>query len=200
MTAIARTSDLLEEVANGERTDDVHIDELLAHFGQRSFGGLLLIAVVPALLPVPFGVGAISGPLISLIGLQLLLVRPQPWLPGFIRRRGLKRDRFRRFTKRITPLLLRFERVSGPRLEVLTTHFAASMFTGLLLILLGFLLSLPIPFSNYPFGLLILTFAFALIERDGALLLAAWTIGAGACIASALMSREVIDLLGRLFG
>jgi hypothetical protein len=200
MTAIARTSELLDEVANGERTGDVHIDELLAHFRQRSFGGLLLIAIVPALLPVPFGVGAISGPLVSLIGLQLLLVRPHPWLPGFIRRRGLKRERFSRFTARLMPLLLRFERISGPRLEVLTTHFAASMFTGLLLILLGFLLALPIPLTNYPFGLLVLGFAFALIERDGALLLVAWTIGVAACIASVLMSREVIELLGRLFG
>ena len=200
MDATTRTSELLDEVANGGRQDDVHIDELLDHFGQRSFGVLLMIAIVPALLPVPVGVGTISGPLVSLIGLQLLLVRPHPWLPRRLRRRGLARARFRRFIDRLRPLLRRFEKVSRPRLKALTTHPAASTVTGLLLILLGILLSLPIPLTNYPFGLLILAYALALIERDGALLLVVWSIGAGACIASVLLSREVLELLGRLTG
>jgi hypothetical protein len=195
----ARTSELLHAVAHNGRDEDVNVDELLDIFSQRSFGVLLLIAIVPALLPVPIGVGTISGPLVSLIGLQLLLVRPHPWLPRSWRRRGLDRNRFRRFTQRLEPLLQRFERISRPRLEVLATHGAAIALTGLLLILLGILLSLPIPLTNYPFGLLIMAYALALIERDGALLILVWTIGAGACIATVLLSREVIDLLGRLF-
>ena len=91
------------------------------------------------------------------------------------------------------------ERLIRPRLEVLTDHTLANMFTGLLLILLGFLLSLPIPFTNYPFGLLLMAFALALIERDGALMLLLWLVGSGACVASALLSAEVIDVLQRLF-
>ncbi len=196
----SRTSLLLYRIANGSRTDDVHWDELLAAFSERAFGVLLLVAIVPALLPVPFGVGAISGPLVALVGLQLLLTRRAPWLPQALRRRGISRDRFRRFVARLQPLLTRFEKVIRPRLEGLVHHTAANQLTGLLLIVLGFLLSLPIPLTNYPFGLLIMAYALALIERDGALLLLVWLIGAGAAVASALLSAEVVDLLQRMFG
>jgi hypothetical protein len=51
------------------------------------------------------------------------------------------------------------------------------MLTGLLLVLLGFLLSLPIPLTNYLFGGLLLLLAFAMLERDGALMLVAWAGG-----------------------
>jgi len=200
MSPEARTSLLLDTIAHSDRDDDVHWEELLAAFSQRGFGVMLLVAIVPALLPVPVGVGAISGPLVALVGLQLLLLRRFPWLPAWLRRRGISRPRFGRFVARMRPLLLRFERISGPRLEALTTHAAGNLLTGLLLMLLGGLLSLPIPLTNYPFGLLILAYALALIERDGALLIAAWTLGIGACVASVLLSAEVIDLLQRLFG
>lgn len=52
-----------------------------------------------------------------------------------------------------------------------------TMFTGLLLVVLGLLLALPIPFTNYLFGVLMLAYALALIERDGAFMLACWFAG-----------------------
>ena len=56
----------------------------------------------------------------------------------------------------------------------------ASCFSGLLLVLLGLLLSLPIPFTNYVFGVLLMLFALALLERDGWLMLVAWAAGLAA--------------------
>jgi hypothetical protein len=56
------------------------------------------------------------------------------------------------------------------------SSIGGNLVTGLLLLVLGGMLSLPIPLTNYPFGLLILGFAFALIERDGALLVILWAI------------------------
>ena len=46
-----------------------------------------------------------------------------------------------------------------------------------MLILLGILLFAPVPLTNYPFGLLLLGYAFALIERDGKLMLLCWILG-----------------------
>ena len=56
-------------------------------------------------------------------------------------------------------------------------HRVAAMFTGLLLSVLGLLLALPIPFTNYLFGALMVAFALALLERDGALMLLCWLTG-----------------------
>ena len=54
---------------------------------RRAFGMLLFVCVLPAFIPIPVG-GAISGPLVMLIGLQLLIGLRKPWLPEFIGRRG----------------------------------------------------------------------------------------------------------------
>jgi hypothetical protein len=78
------------------------------------------------------------------------------------------------FRNRLRPWLARLERVVKPRTQVLLDHPLASAFTGLNLILLGLLLSLPIPFTNVLFAMLLLLFALALLERDGRLLAASW--------------------------
>ena len=63
------------------------------------------------------------------------------------------------------PLFARFERLCRPRLDGLTRSAAAHAFTGAQLLVLGILLALPIPLTNYPFALLILAYAIAIIER-----------------------------------
>jgi hypothetical protein len=77
-------------------------------------------------------------------------------------------------------------------------HRSTRAFSGLHLILLGFLLSLPIPFTNYPFGFILLCYAIALIERDGRLLITGWVLGIGAIVASALLSGEVVAFIDKL--
>lgn len=191
------TRSLLDAIAAGEPDDDLRLDALLDEFRARAFGVLLLAVTLPCFIPLPVGIGAISGPLVSLVGLQLLILLPHPWVPKFIGRRGLKRAGIQRFRDRMAPWLQRLERLSRPRLEGLFAR-PGNAFSGLLLILLGVLLSLPIPFTNYPFGFLLLLFCFALIERDGVLMLIAWVFGIGACVASVMLSGEVVALIQRL--
>ena len=121
--------------------------------------------------------GAISGPLTVIVGVQLLLGMRRPWLPRFISRRGPYRHTLIGFERRISPLLARVERRIRPRLSAVLDYRPAAMFTGLLVVLLGILLALPIPFTNYLFGALMMAFALALLERDGALMLACWAAG-----------------------
>ena len=134
---------------------------------------LLFVAALPAFIPIPGG-GAIAGPLVVLIGVQLLIGRRRPWLPGFLARRGPRREAMARFGQRLGPWLDRLEHLIRPRLAPVLDHRAASTFTGLLLVLLGVLTSLPLPFTNFLFGAMVLMFALALLERDGALMLLAW--------------------------
>ena len=67
--------------------------------------------------------------------------------------------------------------------------------TGLLVMLNGLLLSLPIPFTNYPFGILMLFFSMAIIERDGVMMLAAWILGVAAVVAAVLLSEQVWSMV-----
>jgi len=138
---------------------------------------LLFVSTIPAFIPIPGVGGAVSGPLVILIGLQLLIGLRQPWLPKFLARRGPHRSAMARFRDLLAPWLTRLEKLVKPRLPVLLDHRLADFFTGVLLVLLGLLLSLPIPFTNYLFGALLLLFAFALLERDGWLMAGAWAAG-----------------------
>jgi hypothetical protein len=171
------TRALLTALAIGASTETLKLREILDGLGRSLFGMLLFIATLPAFLPLPGVAGALSGPLVVLVGAQLLIGMRRPWLPRFIAERGPTRGTMARFEQRIGPWLLRLERIVRPRLAALLDHRAATMFTGLLLVLLGVLLALPIPFTNYLFGTLLMLYALALLERDGALLLIAWIAG-----------------------
>jgi hypothetical protein len=167
---------LLDGFRAGDPEEVLSLEMLVGGLGRRAFGMLLFIAILPAFIPIPVG-GAISGPLVVLIGLQLLVGLRRPWLPKAISRRGPRRATLVRFDDRISPWLVRLEKLVRPRLQHVLRHPLAAVYTGLLLVFLGLLLSLPIPLTNYLFGILLLLFAFAMLERDGMLMLAAWVGG-----------------------
>ena len=65
----AGTRALLDGFAEGDPDDLLTLRLLLTGLGRRAFGMLLFVSVLPAFIPVPVG-GAISGPLVMLIGVQ----------------------------------------------------------------------------------------------------------------------------------
>lgn len=200
--AEAGTRALLDAFTVGDPEAVVMLGDVFAGLGKRSFGMLLFVCTLPAFIPIPGVGGAISGPLVILIGVQLLIGLRNPWLPGFIARRGPHRHLMVRFRDLLSPWLTRLERWVRPHSIVLLDNRLASAATGLLLVLLGLLLSLPIPFTNYLFGALMLLFALALIERDGRLMAVAWVAGAIAVAVFGVLSGQLaamaanwIDLL-----
>lgn len=199
----AGTHVLLAALTVGPPGDTLKLREVLEGLGRSLFGMLLFIATLPAFLPIPGLAGALSGPLVVLVGVQLLIGLRKPWLPRFIAERGPTRATMTRFEHRVSPWLDRLEHLIRPRLTVLIDHRIATMFTGLLLVLLGVLLLLPIPFTNYGFGLLLLAYALALLERDGVLLLIAWAAGIAAIavfgVLSGTLAAAATEWIGRLF-
>ena len=193
----AGTRAMLDNLAQGDPDDLLTLRTLLAGLGRRAFGMLAFLCVLPAFIPIPIG-GAISGPLLIMIGVQLCCLRREPWLPEFLACRGIHRHALAKFDRRISPVLRFLEKVVRPRLAWMLDSRIAGVVTGLLLNLLGFLLSLPIPLTNYLFGGALLMFALALLERDGALMLAAWIVGCVAAVLSwnlALQAAHGLDLL-----
>ena len=172
----AGTRAILDILAEGDPDELLTLRSLLAGLGRRAFGMLAFVCVLPAFIPIPIG-GAISGPLLMMIGLQLCIGLREPWLPEFIAKRGIHRHALDKFDDRIAPVLKFLERFVRPRLAWMLDSRIAGVVTGLMLLVLGFLLSLPIPLTNYLFGGALLLFALALLERDGMLMLVAWVVG-----------------------
>lgn len=193
-TREAGTRAILDALLDGDHEQTLTFRDLLAGLGRRAFGMLLFVSALPAFIPIPIG-GALSGPLTVLIAAQLLIGLRRPWLPAFLASRGPKRQTLARFERIVDPWLGRLEHLVRPRLTVLLDHRLATAFTGLLLLLLGVLLSLPIPFTNYLFGTLVVVFALALLERDGALMLVAWGLGLTALVATGTLSGGLISAI-----
>ncbi|HLU12484.1 MAG TPA: exopolysaccharide biosynthesis protein [Arenimonas sp.] len=188
--------DTLADTGNGEV---LTLGGLLDQFRTRAYGVFMLIALLPAFVPLPVGAGGISGPLVALIGLQLLARMSHPWVPGFIARRPISREGLARFRDRASRLLRWLERLSRPRTEGVIDHPLAKAFTGLLLLALGILLALPVPGTNYPFGLILLAFSIALVERDGRLMLVAWALGIVEIALVAAFSGQLAGWVAGLF-
>lgn len=190
---------ILRGHAQGDPEQLLPLRDLLAELDRTAFGMLLLIATLPAFIPIPVG-GAISGPLAMLIGVQLLAGMHKPWLPAFIADRGPHRHVLATFDRRMAPWLSRLEILVRPRMQMLVTHRLSMVVTGLLLLLLGLLLSLPIPLTNYVFGGLLLLFAVALLEGDGLVMLIAWVAGTIAVITFGVLSGSLAAAAGQWLG
>jgi hypothetical protein len=192
-----RTTELLARALAASCGEKITIGEFLDPLGERAFGFLVLILAVPNFIPVPIGVGGVMGVLVIYVGAQMLLGFQHPWLLRSMRKHGMQRARVERFIARLTPLLRSLEHVCRPRLEALTRQ-PADRISGFLLVLVGILLALPIPFTNYVFGVLLVVYAVALIERDGAALIVAWLASVAVAIALVTLSGAAIDAMRKL--
>lgn len=186
---------LLRAFTQGDLQEVLALDRLLYGLGRSAFGMFLFVSVLPGFVPIPGFAGVVSGPLVALIGLQLIVGLRKPWVPAFIGRRGPRRSTMARFCDRITPAMARLEHLVRPRLRALTRSRLANAYTGVLLICLGLLLALPLPMTNFVFAGTLLLFALALMERDGALMLALWTVSTAGLVATGLLSEELARLI-----
>ena len=197
-TGRARTAELLTRALETQQGDTITIGEFLDPLGERAFGFLLLILAIPNLIPVPIGVGGVMGVLVIYVGGQMLLGFEHPWLLRSMREHGMSRRRVEKFVARLTPLLRWHEHICRPRLEALTRQ-PAERISGLLLVATGILLALPIPFTNYVFGVLLVLYAVALIERDGVALIVAWLASVAGAIALLTLSGAAIEAMRKMF-
>jgi len=193
-----KTTALLRAALLATPVERISVEALLEPLQRRAFGFLLLLLAIPNFIPVPLGIGGIMGVLVIALGLEMLVGLEHPWIPGFLRRRTMSREGLLRFLDRAEPITRRLEKVCKPRLQRLTRR-PFTFVSGAIMILIGVLLALPIPFTNYVFGGMLIAFAFALVERDGALLIAVWTATLAVVIASATFSRALVGLVRDLF-
>lgn len=186
---------VIDALCDGDPGEQLALRELVVDLGRSTFGVLLFVSTLPAFIPIPGLAGALSGPLVVLVGMHLLILLRKPWLPDFIARRGPQRSTLIRFD-RISDRWLRWlEKVVRPRLLGMIDHPVATVLTGLQLVLLGILLALPIPFTNFLFGALLLLYALALLERDGVLMLISWGAGMVAIYVFGAVSGNLAAML-----
>jgi hypothetical protein len=146
----------------------VSIDWLMAQLGRRSLGFTLLVMAVIGLLP---GVSMFMGPLVAWLAVQMVLGHEAAALPQFVARRSVPVDRLARVIGRVAPGLAWIERLVQPRWPM--CFQIARPMTGIVTLLLGLSLLLPVPFTQVVTAPAIMLLALAYLEEDGIALLVA---------------------------
>jgi hypothetical protein len=165
-----RTSETLRELVEGD-SERVTFRDILTQLRHRAFGFTLLIFALPCCLPMPPGIPTVCGIAIVIIALNLLAARQRLWLPNAIADKSVARADLQRVVQRAVPYLERLERICRPRLAIVTDTVGKAL-VGLVLLVLGAIMILPIPFvGNIPPGIAATVIAIGLTERDGLLVL-----------------------------
>lgn len=178
-----------------DRVEDAHvpIGWLIEQLGRRSFGLTLLVMAVIGLLP---GASTIIGLLVAWPATQMVLGHEVAVLPRMIARRQIAVDRLARVVRIVTPRLAWVERLIRPRWP--PPFQVATPLTGIVMLLLGLTMVLPVPFGQVVPALVIMLLALAYLEEDGiALLIALIAALASLAITTAAVwgTVETIDWL-----
>ena len=172
-------SKVLEDCLAAVESQGTTIGDLIDGVAERGFGLVLVLLALPTLIPVlPPGASAVVGALYAILGAQMALGAKGPWLPRRIRRHRLSEKTVNGLRTRGLKLVRRLEATSRPRWEFMSARLI-TMLLGLVIVGIGILLFLPLPFMNTAPGLAMLVMGVGLANRDGLLVLLGALLSAG---------------------
>lgn len=112
-------SEVIESI--GERPGEtLCLGEVVDTFGQQAFGPVMFFFALVNMMPWPPGGTTLTGAPLLLLSFELAIGRDELWIPRWTERVSLKRPLFRKFNGRFKRGLKLTERLSRPRLHVLT--------------------------------------------------------------------------------
>ncbi|HWQ85739.1 exopolysaccharide biosynthesis protein [Brevundimonas sp.] len=160
----------------------LYLGELVNAFGERAFGALMLFfGLMNIAIGIIPGTTTILGAPLLLMGLQLMVRQDQLWLPRWALRRSIERETYRHGLEKVLPRLKMMERLSRPRLSIMTSE-VSEVLIGVATFILAFILILPIWGGNLIPALIISTFGFGLMQRDGLAVVIAWSAVGLICV------------------
>lgn len=163
-------SQRLQQIAEQSGPERISLSELAQQLHSRVWGGLLVILAAINVIPLPPGTNTILAIPLVLVSAQMAFGRASPWFPARIDRRGVTKAELQQLISKIGGFEKRVERVFKPRLGRLTAP-AATRAIGTVCMVLSLVAGLPILMIHNAPAVAILLFGFALIYRDGVLVI-----------------------------
>jgi len=187
------TSVLLQQLSASACPTQVSLEWLFERLQGRSFGVVMLILGLVAVLP---GICAVAGIVLIAVSVQMLMGREVPALPHFIASRPFAQQRLASVMIWAIPIVKVLERIIRPRWQ--TPLCATKRVVGLVLLLMAATLFVPIPLSNVLPGVMTVFVALAYLEEDGLLLslaLVACLVSLGIILATVWQASLNLGLL-----
>ncbi len=171
-------SRILAEVLSQASGEPLRVGQLAERMEERGFGLLLVLLSLVTMIPIlPPGSAAAVGLLYVVGGVQMAAGRRRPWLPRRVSDYRLSHRAVDGLRSRGVSLLRRVERFSRPRWTPLTDE-ALLRACSVVVLLMGVVLFLPLPFLNTLPGLSMLALGVGLMNRDGVFLLVGTSLAA----------------------
>ncbi len=168
------------------RKAELSLGELAAKMdGDGGLGPVLFVLTLPVLAPLPPGVSMVVALPLLVVAPQIIVGRKALWLPGWLKRRTIKRTALVKVLHRVLPLLERVEKLVRPRHGYLTGRVGASV-VGVASTAMAVVLVLPIPFANLVPALALGVFSLGLTRKDGLMVLAGYGLVAASAAVIAL--------------
>lgn len=159
---------LMELIENKDLRGDLTYQYILQTLGNRVFGIAILFFALPSILPfsaIP-GVAVFFSFPIVILALEMILGRKSLWLPRRFTQKTISHTTITKVISAILPYVIQLEGLSKPRLAFMTCR-PMEIINGITILFLALLLMLPLPFSNFIFGALLVIFSMGMIEKDG---------------------------------
>ena len=184
---------------------NIHMSELLNAMGLRGFGFVyILFGMLAGALPT--GLCSVMALPILLFSAQQAAGRHRPTMPKRFDGKQFSADTLQAGIQRQEKWLLMLERFAKPRWHIMTGT-TVNRIAAVCCFILAAVILLPGPFTNVPPGIAIALFGFAMVERDGLLMLISFIagiigfiIGLSAVIATALLIVRWVAQSGGLPG
>ncbi|MHB2168257.1 exopolysaccharide biosynthesis protein [Alsobacter sp. R-9] len=175
--ATLRTSEILAGLAAATGDTRITVREVVGALGERAYSLLIVVLALPNCLPMPPPIPLICGILLAVVGVQIFVGRPQPWLPQRLLDRSLSRADVERAANRAVPWLRWLERFARPRFGVFASDLAMRLI-GIALVAFSLALVFAAPFiGQIPLGLGIALVGLGLVERDGYVVIGGLVVG-----------------------
>lgn len=158
-------SEVLEDLGVSDEPT-LTLNEVVAAFGDRGIGALILVLSLMALFPWPPGGKALFAAPIILLSVELATQRNEVWLPKWALKASLSRSAYRLATSRLIKPIRWVENLTRPRLEVFTGPIS-EIIIGVVSVLLAALMALPVPFFDALPGFTLIFFALGIMQKDG---------------------------------
>ena len=169
---LAPASTVLQGLLDDAPADQFTLAWLLGHLHRRSFGFIMLLLALVAMLP---GISYVAGLLLAVPALEMIAGRVAPVFPRRIATRPLPMRHLARAVRRAIPVLRYLEKAIHPRWH--TPLEVTKRVVGVVVLMLTVLLLLaPVPMIQVVPALVIVLISLAYLEEDGVLLLIALLI------------------------
>ena len=155
----------LSDLVNNLPGEHFTIEWLLGRLDRRSFGIILLVMSLVAMVP---GISLLIGPLLAIPAFEMILGRSGPSFPRRIAVYPLRSSALTGIVRRALPVLAALEKIVHPRWSI--PPAISRRASGIAILALSGLFLAPLPLIQIVPALLVALIALAYLEEDGLLL------------------------------